>query len=160
MSAFPVSQEWHLCRWRSRQDVLLRTCAVHGVECSTLTTLNRRGIPLRRLSFLVYYCLVCCLPPASSRPEQDTPILALPLYRRRRCTRIAFGSAQDIRTINGDHFYCLPATRCSYCIWCQHTVLCCTKDRVKEKRFSKEGSREKVLHRQRQHPRQFHPLLL
>ena len=41
----------------------------HGVECSALTTLTRQGIPLSRLSCLVYYCLVCCLPPASCRPE-------------------------------------------------------------------------------------------
>ena len=118
--------------------VLVTTCCYvlgpgHGVECSTLTSLTRRGIPLHRLSCLVYYCLVCCLPPASCRPEQDTPILALPLRRRRRCTRIAFGCAQDIRTINEGRLYYLPTTTRSYFIWCQHTVLCCT-NRVKERR--------------------------
>ena len=78
----------------------------HGVERFTLTTLTRRGIPVRRLSCLVYYCLVGCLPPATCRPEQDTPILALPLHRRRRCTRNAFGCAQGNRTINVGRFYC------------------------------------------------------
>ena len=146
--------------------VLVTTCCYvlgpgHGVECSTLTSLTRRGIPLHRLSCLVYYCLVCCLPPASCRPEQDTPILALPLRRRRRCTRIAFGCAQDIRTINEGRLYYLPTTTRSYFIWCQHTVLCCT-NRVKEKRACKEGSRQKVLHRQCQQYHQFHhpPVLL
>ena len=105
MPAFPVSQEEHLCRWRSRHDVLLRTWARAGLECSTLTSITRRDIPLHRLSCLVYYCLVCCLPPASCRPEQDTPILALPRRRRRRCTRIAFGCAQDIRTTNEGRLY-------------------------------------------------------
>ena len=154
----------------------------HGVERSTLTTLTRRGNPLRRLSYLLYYCSVCCLPPASCRPEQDTPIvaapdrtmsptrcgpeqdtpiLALPLRRRRRCTRIAFGCAQDIRTINECRLYYLPTTTRGYFIWCQHTVLCCT-NRVKEKRACKEGSRQKVLHRQCQQYHQFQnpPVLL
>ena len=146
--------------------VLVTTCCYvlgpgHGVECSTLTSLTHGGIPLHRLSCLVYYCLVCCLPPASCRPEQDTPILALPLRRRRRCTRIAFGCAQDIRTINEGRLYYLPTTTRSYFIWCQHTVLCCT-NRVKEKRACKEGSRQKVLHRQCQQYHQFHhpPVLL
>ena len=135
---------------------------------------------MRRLSCLVYYCLGCCLPPASCRPEQDTPIvaapdrtmsptrcgpeqdtpiLALPLRRRRRCTRIAFGGAQDIRTINEGRFCCLPTTTRSYFIWCQHTVLFCTinNNRVKEKRACKEGNRQKVSHRQCQQYRQFHP---
>ena len=110
MSAFPVSQKESLCRWR----VVTACCYVlgpgHVVEHLTLTTLIRRGIPLRRLSCLVYYCLVCGLPPDSCRTQQDTPILALPLRRRRRCTRIAYGCVQDIRTINEDRFYCLPTT--------------------------------------------------
>ena len=119
---------------------------MYGVECFTLTAPTRRGIPVRRLSCLVYYCLVCCLSPATCRPEQDTPILALPLRRRRRCTRIAFGCAQDIRTINEGRFCCLPTTTSSYFIWCQNTVLFGTinNNRVKEKRACKEGSRQKV----------------
>ena len=128
----------------------------HGVERSTLTTLTRRGIPLRRLSCLVYYCLVCCLPPASCRPEQDTSILVLLLRHRRRCTRIAFGCVQDIRTINEGRCYCLPTTTSSQFIWCQHTVWWCTINRVKEKGACKEGSSQKVLHHQCQQYRQFH----
>ena len=167
MPAFPVSQEEHSPKKSTcAAGVLVTTCCYvlgpgHGVECSTLTSLTRRGIPLHRLSCLVYYCLVCCLPPASCRPEQDTPILALPLRRRRRCTRIAFGCAQDIRTINEGRLYCLPTITRSYFIWCQHTVLCCA-NRVKEKRACKEGSRQKVLHRQCQQYHQFHhpPVLL
>ena len=94
----------------SAAGVLVTTCCYvlgpgHGLECSTPTSITHRDIPLHRLSCLVYYCLVCCLPPASCRPEQDTPILALPRRRRRRCTRIAFGCAQDIRTTNEGRLY-------------------------------------------------------
>ena len=180
MPTFPVSQEEHLCRWCSRHDVLLRTWArAWGLVLYSYHP-HPPGHSLVRLSCLVYYCLVCCLPPASCRPEQDTPIvaapdrtmsptrcgpeqdtpiLALPLRRRRRCTRIAFGCAQDIRTINEGRFCCLPTTTRSYFIWCQHTVLFCTinNNRVKEKRACKEGNRQKVLHRQCQQYRQFHP---
>ena len=128
---------------------------MYGVECFTLTAPTRRGIPVRRLSCLVYYCLVCCLSPATCRPEQDTPILALPLHRRRHCTRNAFGCAQDDRTINVGRFHCLRTTTCSYFIWRQHTFWCCANDRVKEKRPCKEGSRQNVLHRQCHQYRQF-----
>ena len=137
MSAFPVSQKASLCHWR----VVTACCYVlgpgHVVEHPTLTTLIRRGIPFRRLSCLVYFCLVCCLPPESCRPQQDTPILALPLRRRRRCTRIAYGCVQDILTINEERFYCLPTTTSNYFIWRQHTFFCCATNRVEEKRASK-----------------------
>ena len=106
----------------------------HGVERSTLTTLTRRGNPLRRLSCLLYYCSVCCLPPASCRPEQDTPILTLPLRRCRRCTRIAFGCAQDI-TVNDGRFYCLSSTTSSLVTLSGVSIPSCVElITVKEKR--------------------------
>ena len=108
----------------------------HGVECSTVTTLTRRGILLRRLSCLVYYCLVCCLPPSSCRLEQDTPLLAFSLRRCCCCKCIAFACAQGIRTICEGRFYCLPTTTRSYFV----TVLCCANNRLKEKCACKRGA--------------------
>ena len=81
-----------------------QSLAMLELQRATLTTLTSRGFPLRRLSCLVHYCLVCCLPPASCRLEQDTPIQAHPPHRRRRCMRIAFGCVQDFRTINDGRF--------------------------------------------------------
>ena len=54
--------------------VFVTTCCYvlgpgHGVARSTVTAVTRRGIPFSRLYCLVYYCLMCCLPPASCRRD-------------------------------------------------------------------------------------------
>ena len=66
--AFPVRQEEHLCRCRSRHGVRFRTWVLAwGVACDPHHPLTRRACSLRRLSCttIVYCCLVRCLKPAN-----------------------------------------------------------------------------------------------
>lgn len=100
--------------------------AWQGVERATLTTLTRRGIPLCRLPYIVYYFLAACLPPAGSRPQQDSRTTIL----------------------NCGHEMSSTTTTCRYFLWCQlpPVVLHYYSIGVKDRHDCKEGSGEEGLH--------------
>ena len=159
--AFPVSHQEHLCRWRFRHDVLLRTWA--GAWRCSLHRHRRHPAGHSFQPTLLSRLLLPNVLPSTSQlsprliyAHPDPPYAPSPPLQAECFRRFLLYC-----TIDKGRFYSLPSTTSSYFISCQQTVLRCTNIRVKEKRACEERSSQKVLNRQCHQYRQYHhPSLL